>query len=80
MEDSNDILAKYREADFHDRLNLYLLYPQLRRDFLTIERTDKALLNTRQNNKETWPLKRFLMFPCTHIFTRIGRRLILPLV
>ena len=39
-ESYHDITAKYREADFNNRLNMYLQYPQLRSDFIRIDRKD----------------------------------------
>ena len=39
-ENYNGITAKYREADFNNRLNMYLQYPQLRSDFIRIDRKD----------------------------------------
>ncbi|MFC1534044.1 hypothetical protein ACFL7M_11840 [Thermodesulfobacteriota bacterium] len=74
MQDSNTILERYHEADFHIRLNLYLLYPQLRRTFLAIDSADKTGIRTRRDDKKTWFLNKFLLFPCASIFARIGRR------
>ena len=39
-ENYHDIKAKYREADFNHRLNMYLQYPQFRSDFIRIDRKD----------------------------------------
>lgn len=36
----HDITATYREADFNERLNMYLQYPQLRSNFILIDRND----------------------------------------
>ena len=34
------IYSRYRKADFTDRLNIYLQFPELRNDFLAIEQTE----------------------------------------
>ena len=39
-QNDHDITAKYREADFNQRLNMYLQYPQLRSDFIRIDQDD----------------------------------------
>ena len=39
-EDFNKIMTAYRDADFNQRLNLYLQYPQLRSDFFQIDQND----------------------------------------
>ena len=36
----HDITATYREADFNQRLNMYLQYPQLRPNFIRIDKKD----------------------------------------
>jgi hypothetical protein len=47
MEDSamtsnlEEIYGRYRKADFADRLNIYLQFPDLRNDFLEIEEKDR---------------------------------------
>jgi len=33
-------MAEYRDADFNQRLNMYLQYPRLRSDFIEIDRND----------------------------------------
>ena len=44
MTDNRDqILTKYKDADFNQRLNIYLQFPLLRSDFILIDRND---LNT----------------------------------
>ena len=40
MQSIDAILEKYRNADLHGRLNLYLLYRELRKDFIAIDRAD----------------------------------------
>ena len=37
------IYSRYRKADFTDRLNIYLQFPELRNDFLAIEETERPL-------------------------------------
>jgi hypothetical protein len=39
-EDFNKIMTAYRDADFNQRLNLYLQYPRLRSDFFQIDQND----------------------------------------
>ena len=39
-EDLNKIMTAYRDADFNQRLNLYLQYPRLRSDFFQIDQND----------------------------------------
>ena len=39
-EDFNKIMTAYRDADFNQRLNMYLQYPRLRSDFIEIDRND----------------------------------------
>ena len=39
-EDFNKIMTAYRDADFNQRLNLYLQYPRLRSDFIQIDQND----------------------------------------
>ena len=36
-----EIYSRYRKADFTDRLNIYLQFPDLRNDFLEIEQKDR---------------------------------------
>ena len=36
-----EIYDQYRKADFTDRLNIYLQFPELRNDFLEIEQKDR---------------------------------------
>ena len=37
------IYDQYRKADFTDRLNIFLQFPELRDDFLEIEQTERPL-------------------------------------
>lgn len=37
----NAICGQYRKADFNDRLNIYLQFPELRHEFLEIEQKDE---------------------------------------
>ena len=39
-ENFNRRMAEYRDADFNQRLNMYLQYPRLRSDFIEIDRND----------------------------------------
>jgi hypothetical protein len=39
-EDFNKIMTAYRDADFNQRLNMYLQYPRLRSDFFQIDQND----------------------------------------
>jgi hypothetical protein len=39
-EDFNKIMTAYRDADFNQRLNLYLQYPRLRSGFIQIDQND----------------------------------------
>lgn len=39
-ENLNKITAAYRDADFNQRLNMYLQYPRLRSDFILIDQKD----------------------------------------
>lgn len=39
-EDFNKIMTAYRDADFNQRLNLYLQYPRLRSVFIQIDQND----------------------------------------
>ena len=34
------IFSQYRKADFYDRLNIFLQFPELRREFLEIEQKE----------------------------------------
>ena len=36
-----EIYDQYRKANFTDRLNIYLQFPDLRREFLEIDRREK---------------------------------------
>lgn len=36
-----EIYDQYRKADFTDRLNIYLQFPELRNDFFEIEQKEK---------------------------------------
>ena len=39
-ENLHDITTEYRDADFNQRLNMYLQYPQLRSNFILIDQKD----------------------------------------
>jgi len=39
-ENLNRRMTEYRDADFNQRLNMYLQYPRLRSDFIEIDRND----------------------------------------
>jgi len=41
-----EVYDQYRKADFNDRLNIYLQFPELRDDFLEIEQIEKRPLFT----------------------------------
>lgn len=41
-ENLNKITAEYRDADFNQRLNMYLQYPRLRSNFILIDQRDLA--------------------------------------
>ena len=38
-----EIYDQYKKADFTDRLNIYLQFPELRDDFLEIEQAERPL-------------------------------------
>ena len=38
-----EIYDRYRKADFTDRLNIYLQFPELRNEFFEIEQNEKQL-------------------------------------
>ena len=39
--DREQTIAQYREADFNQRLNMYLQYPALRSEFIRIDQGDR---------------------------------------
>ena len=41
-----DIYHRYRNAEFTQRLDIYLQFPELRNDFLEIELKDKKTIHT----------------------------------
>jgi hypothetical protein len=73
MENIDTILADYERADSNKRLNLYLLYPNLRRVFLIIDQSDGAEVTKRRDSKEAGLLKKLCLIPCASILMRIGR-------
>ena len=40
IENFNKMMAEYRDADFNQRLNMYLQFPGLRADFILIDQND----------------------------------------
>jgi hypothetical protein len=40
MREENSVIAEYREGNFGTRLNLYLGYRSLRREFLEVDRSE----------------------------------------
>ena len=65
MESVDILLNKYREADLHGRLNLYLMYRDLRRDFIAIDRADICRNALRCNRKETQEVKELRLCHCS---------------
>ena len=62
-----EIYSRYKKADFTDRLNIYLQYPDLRNEFLEIEQKEKQPFffeNTKLPSKglnrlHGWIIRRF---------------------
>ena len=77
---ANDIptpLAQYQQADFNERLNLYLQYPALRRQFTAIDQDEVNNRIQRHNGWLQHPLKTRLT---VLLSTSVGcvRRLLAP--
>jgi hypothetical protein len=51
MREEESIIADYREGDFEKRLNLYLQYHSLRKEFLEIDRSEMAALRQNQTRR-----------------------------
>jgi hypothetical protein len=51
-----DIYDQYREADFNDRLNIYLQYPELRDDFCTIEEQEEQTMSFGTDKSQAKPI------------------------
>jgi hypothetical protein len=51
MREENSIIAEYREGDFGKRLNLYLGYRSLRREFLEVDRREIPALRKTQAHR-----------------------------
>ena len=62
MKSENKLLDEYHRADFHIRLNLYMLHRDLRRDFIAIDRADLNGKTTRRNHEEKVALE--VLRPC----------------
>lgn len=73
MENVDTILADYQRADSNKRLNLYLLYPELRKVFLVIDQSEEIESTKRSNSKKTGMVKNLCLIPCASILTHIGR-------
>ena len=65
MQSIDTILEKYRNADLHGRLNLYLLYRELRKDFIAIDRADIYRDALKCNQKETPELRGLRLCHCS---------------
>ena len=52
MQSIDTILEQYRNSDLHGRLNLYLLYRELRKEFIAIDRADIHRNALRSDQKE----------------------------
>jgi hypothetical protein len=51
MREEESIIADYREGGFGKRLNLYLGYRSLRKEFLEIDRSEIATLRQNQTRR-----------------------------
>jgi hypothetical protein len=51
MREENSIIAEYREGDFGTRLNLYLGYRSLRKEFLEVDRSEIPTLRKTQAHR-----------------------------
>ena len=65
MQRIDTILERYRNADLHGRLNLYLLYRELRKDFIAIDRADIYGNTLECHKKETRELQRLRLCHCS---------------
>ena len=62
-----EIYSRYRKADFTDRLNIYLQFPELRDEFFEIEQKDRQttlfedtkLPSKGLNRLHGWIIRRF---------------------
>jgi hypothetical protein len=52
MRTAEGILEEYRKGDLHNRLNLYLEYRDLRRQFMQIDSDERALLRAVPSGKK----------------------------
>ena len=61
---SSDLLDRYRDADGNTRLHLYLQYPDLRTEFIEVDRSDLS-----QNQEDRIRSMRCIsMVPKSHFF------------
>lgn len=51
---TSDLLDDYRHADFTKRLNLYLQYPELRREFIETDRNEHSSREPKRLHKSKW--------------------------
>jgi hypothetical protein len=68
MREEKSIIADYREGDFGKRLNLYLGYRSLRKEFLEIDRSEIPALRQNQPRRPGFRLafKQFMANLLSH--------------
>jgi len=56
---TNDLLDDYRDADLTKRLHLYLQFPELRTEFIEMDRNELYLREPRKLPKGKWSFQFF---------------------
>ena len=65
MKSISVILDEYRRADFHVRVNLYMMHRELRSDFISIDRADIYNKALRCDQKERHPVEKLYLCHCS---------------